>query len=751
LADANQFFASKLEPLSLNFETTPFVSCNMRLEAEKNRLLDSLAGFFDRESFRDSITAQEKKWILRGMLLTRAADNVLKSAFMSGENLYGDEQVPGKGFRSLGQEAIFAAALKLNRGASFNSKGIYVGDLAGPLIRDLGVALAFSDGDVETVLNAQVAKAGGPFNGVDLHYGCWDKGVLPAAAPLALSTGTMTGVAWAIKLLAQKRIAVTFIGDGGSSLGEWHESINLAAVNQLPIVFCLQNNQVALSTFTHNQSATRTFADKGIGYGISALTIDGNAPEEIAAAFAWAGNHARTGKGPTLIELVSMRMCGHAHHDDMLYLGREPDLGFDLPTLGKGGYVDPKKYEAFKARDPIATYAKQLIHQGVLSAPHYADLKTTVLAQVEDARKAVASRPWPNASSLRSIFATPQLIRREGRRKLEKAPPFDKSSATYLQAIADGIGDVFAHYEKSVLIGEDVSAPYGNAFMLLKSLIPKYQDRLLNTPIAEAGLIGALVGMGLMGLRPIGEMQFNDFVASGFNQLVNNAAKLYFRTGLKAPFVLRMPWGGLRRAGPYHSQDTSPWFYRTHGLKIIVPSTPFDARALMLEAAKDNDPVLFYEHIALYREPKIRQATRGDYAKPKIGAAAFRRLGDDITVITYGAYVHKALRCADLLSDSNIECDVLDLRSLAPLDFEAIAESIKHTSRVILLGEDSKTGSVLENIAARIADECFRELDAPVRVLGSKDTPVPYSPPLEDDFLISDAEFVQAVKNLVAH
>ena len=284
--------------------------------------------------------------------------------------------------------------------------------------------------------------------------------------------------------------------------------------------------------------------------------------------------------------------------------------------------------------------------------------------------------------------------------------------------------------------------------MLLKPLLEKHGDRILNTPIAEGAIIGACVGAALVGLRPIGEMQFNDFVASGFNQLVNNAAKLHYRAGTKVPMTLRMPFGGLRRAGPFHSQDTSPWFYRSFGLKIVVPSTPHDARALMHSAVVDDDPVLFYEHIGLYREPKIKQMLPEQRPHIPLGTAAFRRLGDDLTILSYGAYVHKAAAAADALVEEGVSCDVVDLRSLVPLDWARIEASVRHTGKVLLVGEDSRTGSILESIASRISEELYECLDGPVKVLGALDTPVPYAPSLEDAFLVSDDMLRTTAKEL---
>ncbi len=282
-----------------------------------------------------------------------------------------------------------------------------------------------------------------------------------------------------------------------------------------------------------------------------------------------------------------------------------------------------------------------------------------------------------------------------------------------------GIGDALKNDPRVFVYGEDVGGQYGNAFLLLRPLLKDYGDRIRNSPLAEGAVLGVCVGAALAGLRPIGEMQFNDFVATGFNQLVNNAAKIRYRWGGEVPMVVRMPWGGLRHAGPYHSQNTEPWFYRTPGLKIVVPSTPEDARALMAAAVADPDPVLYYEHIALYRDPRIKQALPPDAparcrsARPPCGEQ-----GGDLAMISYGAYVHHCLRAADKLAAEGIEASVLDLRSLAPLDKDAILAVTRHCNRVLIVHEDSRTGGIGESLAAIIQEEAFEALDAPIRILG---------------------------------
>jgi 2-oxoisovalerate dehydrogenase E1 component beta subunit len=314
-----------------------------------------------------------------------------------------------------------------------------------------------------------------------------------------------------------------------------------------------------------------------------------------------------------------------------------------------------------------------------------------------------------------------------------------------------GVGDALAADPRVFVYGEDVGGQYGNAFLLLRPLLKDYGDRIRNSPLAEGAVLGVCVGAALAGLRPIGEMQFNDFVATGFNQLVNNAAKIRYRWGGEVPMVVRMPWGGLRHAGPYHSQNTEAWFYRTPGLKIVVPSTPEDARALMAAAVADPDPVLYYEHIALYRDPRVKQVLPPSCDPVPIGKAALRRAGSDLAMISYGAYVHHCMRVAETLSAEGIEAAVLDLRSLSPLDKEAILAVARHCNRVLIVQEDSKTGGIGESLAAIIQEEAFESLDAPIRILGALDTPVPYSPPLEEFFLVSEGEIANAARLLSSY
>jgi 2-oxoisovalerate dehydrogenase E1 component len=753
-----------------HLEATPGVSVPARFDQAIDEAAAACDGFLAREAIVLGLTDVERREILAGMILTRALDTRLKAFFTGSDVRYGATPFQGKGFRSLGQEAIYAAAIRLRRGPAWQGDdGAWNGDVIGPIIRDLGAALAMhpESSTIRMVLSAQMAKAGPPMNGRDLHIGDFAHGILPAAAPLAISSLTVAGMGLAFAQARAERVAVSFIGEGGSSLGEWHEAINLCAARRLPVIFCLENNQTALSTPLSDQSAVRVFADKAIGYGVPGLTIDGTDPDQIAAAFTWAAARARRGDGPALIELVAMRMCGHAHHDDMLYLGKDPQSSWDYPPLTASGYANPDLYTFWRERDPIARYAARLEKAGVIGAGDLDRLKRDAEARVEIEAQAVIAAEWPGAGDVTTgviaddpvdrrrvelLDPKPRVVVEAPPLFVEDAPAFDRSGTTFLEAVMLGVGDALAADPRTFVFGQDVGGKYGNAFLLLRPLLEQYAGRILNSPLAEGAVLGGCIGAALAGLRPIGEMQFNDFVATGFNQLVNSAAKIRYRWGGSVPMVLRMPWGGLRHAGPYHSQNTEPWFYRTPGLKIVVPSTPHDARAAMAAAVADPDPVLYYEHIALYRDPRVKQAIgTAAPAALTVGRAALRRAGDDLAIVSYGAYVHVALRVAARLADAGIEASVLDLRWLAPLDRPALLALARRTGRVLIVHEDSRTGGIGESLAAIIQEEAFEWLDAPVRVIGALDTPVPYSPPLEDAFLPSEDEVYRAAENLARY
>ena len=730
-------------------------------------VLTSLISVFNRFWLKISLTDLEKLQIYKGMLHTRYLDARLKKFFMSSEIKTPDgTQFQGKGFRSMGQEAIYAAGIRLKRNTPDQKlNASYDGDYVAPMIRDLGLALAMGQSSYD-VLAAQMGKVGKPMNGKDFHIGDFDNGILPPSAPISISSVTSTGIGFALK--GSKRVILNCTGEGATSTGEWHEAINFAAVHKLPIVFIVQNNQSALSTPTNEQYASNFLAEKAKGYGIRGVTIDGSDAEVLFAAVTEAAESCRNGDGPVLVELICMRFAGHAHHDDMLYFGIEPDQFIEYPAIAEKGYIDKENYELWSKKDPIALYKKKLKSEGILDDVLNSQLIEEISTEIETAANEVIDAAWPEPENagdspfyLGEILTHTELLSERNRAQVELDHSWQDENEigftshpdgkTFWEAIVEALREELKRDPDTFILGEDVGGKYGNAFVILKSLLNDFGERIINTPLSESAIIGVSVGAALLGKRPIAEIQFNDFIASGFNQLVNNAAMIHYRWGHSVPMTIRMPWGGLRQAGPYHSQNTEPWFYRTPGLKIVCPSTPIEAKGLLKSAIRDDNPVLFYEHIALYRATGIRQilpSEEDDQLIP-LGTAHLKSVGKDITIITYGAFVHRCLSVVNKLqNDLGISSTLLDLRSLIPLDKNAILSSVAKTGKVLIVTEDSKRGSIGQSVASIIAEEVFEYLDAPVRVLGALDTPVPYSPPLEEEYLISEEQIFEAAKLL---
>src|SRR3954469_20461246 len=501
----------RLAPIDL-VDPTPGVSATRRFEQAVEDIVLACDGFLRRAAIRASLTAEERLEILRGMIVTRATDNRLKALFTNGEVRYGESDFQGKGFRSLGQEAIYGAAIRLRRGDQYRDGNEWRGDVVAPLIRDLGVTIAMRREPemIRRVLSAQMGKAGPPMNGKDLHVGDMQYGILPAVAPLGTGAVTIAGLAFAFAREQSGRVALCFIGEGGSSLGEWHEAINVCAVRKLPAVFAVENNQTALSTPVSEQSAVRVFADKAVGYGIPGITIDGTDPDAIAAAFNWAVERARDGHGPALIELVSMRMCGHAHHDDMLYLGKDPQPSWTYPPLAETGYADRERYDFWCRKDPIATYAAKLEAEGIINEGDLETFQRDAEQLVETEARAVIDAPWPDGelAGIGVVADEPRRVRvevldEEWRHRasennalpaVEDAPPFDAKGKTFLEAVMLGVGDALRADPRTFVYGEDVGGKYGNAFLLLKPLMKEFGDRIVNSILAEGATLGVCTG-----------------------------------------------------------------------------------------------------------------------------------------------------------------------------------------------------------------------------------------------------------------
>ncbi len=692
----------------------------------------AIRGFFERRRVKASITAHESRLMFRTMLLTREVDDHLKRAFDRKEIRWGDFPSPQKGFRSTGQEAIVGAALRLRRYPEFGQGETYRGDFISPLIRDLGALLMFMPEPLHPFL-VQYGKVGTPVGGRDLHTGDFERGVVPPVAPLALATQTLVGLAYSFKLDKEDRVCVSFIGDGGASLGEWHEAINLAAVQRLNMVFVIENNQWALGTHVSEQTAGHRFARRGPGYGIPGVTLFGNDPEEVAAGIAWAAERARRGEGPTLVELVSYRRSGHAHHDDDRFRG---SAAAKVP-----GYEFGEEAAAWRALDPLELYERRLLDRGILTDKEIGVLRQEVAGEVSAAMAAAAAAPWPQAADYRSRTLAPRSA---------PLPPASAGSSTrrmaYDEAIREGIAEMMAENDQVFVLGEDVGGRYGGAFGVTRGLAKRFGDlRCLNAPLAESAIIGCAVGAALLGKRPIAEMQFADFLAPAFNELVNNAAKIYWRWGRAVPMVVRLPYGGatgtlnqLLGGGPFHSQCPEMWFFRTPGWKIVAPSNPVDAKGLMIAAIRDENPVLFLEAKGLYgffRTDLRQEVPTGTTAETPIGVASIPHPGDDLTILTYGAMVWTALVAAEALEEEGISAEVVDLRTLWPLDEVSIHRSVAKTHRVLILHEDTRRGGLGGELSALINESSFYQLDAPIRRVTAPDTPAPYSPPLEHDYL----------------
>jgi 2-oxoisovalerate dehydrogenase E1 component len=680
------------------------------------------------------------------MLLARAVDDALKLAFDRKELKWGAYPSPQKGFRATGQEAIVGAALRLRRPPEHPPGRDYRGDVISPLIRDLPALLMFRPDPLHPIL-AQAGLKGTPMDGRDLHVGDLDWGILPPAAPLAVATQTAVGLAYAWKLRGEERVALCCIGDGGTSLGEWHEAVNFAGAQRLAVVFVVQDNRWALGTHVAEQTAGRRFALRACGYGIPGVTVFGNDADEVAAACAWAAERARRGEGPALVELLTYRRSGHAHHDDDRFHGN--------PAAGIPGYELAEEARAWEGVDPVALYEERLLALEILAPADAERLRREVAREVEAAVAAAGEHPWPGPADYRDrVYAPRRLLRPE-----PAAPPRTRRMS-YDEAIRQALVEMMGEDPSVFVLGEDVGGRYGGAFGVTRGLAKQFGPRrCLNTPLAESAIVGCAVGAALMGLRPVAEMQFADFLASGFNALVNNAAKLYWRWGRPVPMVVRLPYGGatgtmnrLLGGGPFHSQCPEMWFLRTPGWKIVAPSTPADAKGLLIAALRDENPVLYLESKGLYglfRADLREDVPLGTEHEVPIGEAVIRRPGSDLTVLTYGAMVWTALEAAAALAGEGTSAEVVDLRSLWPLDEETILASAARTHRVLLLHEDTRRGGFGGELAALLAERAFWQLDAPLLRVTAPDTPVPYSPPLEHDFLPKAEQVVAAARELV--
>jgi len=724
----------------------PLVSHGRAVEWNREQVEILIRGFFERRRIKASLTREERLLMYRTMLLTRELDDHLKRAFDRKDVKWGDYPSPQKGFRSRGQEAIVGSAVRLRKYPEYGHGETYRGDFIAPMIRDMGAILMFHPDPLQPIL-VQYGKTGTPVDGRDLHVGDFGRGILHPAAPLAIATQTLLGIAYSIKLRQEDRVCVAFMGDGGVSLGEWHEAVNFAAVQNLNVVFVVENNQWALGTHVTEQSAARRFAARAPGYGIPGVTLFGNDPEEVAGGVTWAAARCRRGEGHALVELVTYRVPGHAHHDDDRFHGS--------PGAKISGYELEAERRAWQDLDPVSLYETRLRQNGDLDAKEIERTRALIKAEVEAAVATAMEAPWPVPSSGNDRVYAPAVAP-----AAEESGPVESRTMSYDEAVRQGLADMMDSMEEVFVLGEDVGGRYGGAFGVTRGLAKRFgAGRCLNTPLAESAIVGCGVGAALMGMRPVVEIQFADFLAPAFNALVNNAAKIHWRWGKAVPLVVRLPYGGatgtmnrLLGGGPYHSQCPEMWFLRTPGWKIVAPSNPVDAKGLMIAAIRDDNPVIYLESKGLYgffRTDLRQEVPLGPDHETPLGVAAVRRAGEDLTIVTYGAMVWTAMEAAEAMGGEGIEAEVIDLRTLWPLDTETLYASVRKTGRVLLLHEDTRRGGLGGELAALLSDDLFFFLDAPIRRVTAPDTPVPYSPPLEYEYLPKAAQVVAAARELI--
>ena len=743
-------------------EIIPRRDGEMFLDRRASRLLIDISLCLRRIAYSQSVTLEQRLDWQRWMIRTRILDEHLKDLYTNGIPTPDGNSFTGKGFRSTWQEAVVACASALRGFDSLDSNSSDGPDIIAPMIRDTGLALAMGQtpseifaaqmGKSESYMDGGISGAGGR----DLHIGNWEKGILPPTAPLPIASATTTGIALASARLKKNRFHLAPVGEGCSSSGEFWEAMNFAGARGLPISYMIQNNQIALDTFTAGQSGAETYGDKGHAMGIPSWSIDGSDPSAFFASTAVAREFSLNGGGATLIHVETMRGCGHAHHHDDLYLG--------AASGNPPGYVSRELLTYWASKDPLSTHNDKLIELGV-SNKTLSKIQEEEKEYVDSSRKIMEEMPWPEGNSvtqgitslhdatthsqqinrINSSNIIPIQTLKPGEKDLEfsNAP----NSWTFSRAIQNAMVVLAEEYgDNIVFMGEDMEI--AGAFGMNLSLKAKgHSDKLLDMPLSESIIINSATGAALGGMRPVAEIQFGGFAALAMNALVNNAAQLRWRWGANVPLTIRIPLGGKTRSGPFHANIIESWFINDPGLIVVFPSTPQDAFDMLIESHSLPDPVIFLEHLGLYG---LRGGSTGwgnninqlvdtksvhrriSEGQNSIGKAKVIRGGREITIVTWGAMVHVALDAADKVAKNGLEVEIIDLRTLLPFDAETCIKSVNRTSRLIILQESQWMGGLAHTISSRIIEEAFWNLETPPVVIGALDTPVPFSPPLED-------------------
>ena len=550
------------------------------------------------------------------------------------------------------------------------------------------------------------------------HFGSKEHHICGMISHLGPQLAIADGVSLAYKLKKESKVSVAFSGDGGTSEGDFHEALNVAAVWDLPVIFIVENNGYGLSTPISEQFRCKNLADKAIGYGMESITIDGNNILEVYDTIVGVRDYCIENQKPYLIECKTFRMRGHEEASGVKY-------------------VPPELFTEWKEKDPLVNYEQWLQKENIFSKEEMdavrLEYKTYIDAElkqaVDEGSITVDTQTEVNDvyQPLKLNSTVPKL--QEDGKNIEALK--DTSDIKFIAAISSALKLSMEKHSNLVLMGQDI-AGYGGAFKVTEGFMDLFgKERVRNTPLCESAIVGACLGLSLENYKSVMEMQFADFVTVGFNQIINNLAKIHYRWGQNADVVIRMPTGGGVGAGPFHSQSNEAWFAHTPGLKVVYPSNPQDAKGLLIAAINDPNPVMFFEHKALYRS--VNGPVPDAYYEVEIGKAKHVQVGTDISIITYGAAVHWALDYAK--QNPQVSLDILDLRSLLPLDYEAIKAAVGRTGKVLILHEDNLTGGIGGEIAAYIAEHCFNLLDAPLKRCASLDTPIPFNISLEKNYM----------------